>query len=262
VTAALWQQIAEIYLYREMLRNLVARELRARYKGSVLGFLWTFFNPLFMLVVYSAVFSHVMRVQVENYAMFLFVALLPWNYLAQSVQQAAASLVQNAGLVKKIYFPRAVLPLSVVLANLFNYLFGLGILIPALLAFKIRLTPALLAFPAVLLVQTLLVAALALLVAVGNVYFRDLEHIVGIALMAWFFLTPVLYPLEAIPAEVRGYFLLNPMTPIVDAYRALFFHGAWPDWGQLWRTGLGGLAVLLLALAGFTHWQRAVAEEI
>ncbi|MBC7107109.1 MAG: ABC transporter permease, partial [Firmicutes bacterium] len=112
----MWQQIAEIYAYREMLRNLVARELRARYKGSVLGFLWTFFNPLFMLVVYSAVFSHVMRVQVENYAMFLFVALLPWNYFAQSVQQAAASLVQNAGLVKKIYFPRAVLPLAVVLA--------------------------------------------------------------------------------------------------------------------------------------------------
>ncbi|MBC7106770.1 MAG: ABC transporter permease, partial [Firmicutes bacterium] len=101
-----------------------------------------------------------------------------------------------------------------------------------------------------------------LLVAAGNVYFRDLEHIVGIALMAWFFLTPVLYPLEAIPPGARGYFLLNPMTPVVDAYRAVFFYGAWPDWGQLWRTGLGGLAALLVALAGFVRWQRAVAEEI
>ena len=116
----MWQELKEIYLYREMLRNLVARELRARYKGSFLGFLWTFLNPLLMLVVYSIVFSFVMRVQVEKYTMFLFVALLPWNYLSQSVLQSAASLVQNANLVKKIYFPRAVLPLSVVAANMVN----------------------------------------------------------------------------------------------------------------------------------------------
>lgn len=156
-----WQQLKELYLYREMLRNLVAKELRARYKGSVLGFFWTFAHPLLMLTVYSVVFSFVMRVKVENYAMFLFAALLPWNYLAQSMIQSSGSFIHNAGLVKKIYFPRAVLPLSVVFANLINYCLGLCVLLPALLLFKIKLTAALLAFPVVLALQTLTPPSLA-----------------------------------------------------------------------------------------------------
>jgi ABC-2 type transport system permease protein len=258
----LWQELKEIYLYREMLRNLVARELRARYKGSVLGFLWTFLNPLLMLIVYSIVFSFVMRVQVEKYTMFLFVALLPWNYLSQSVLQSAGSLVQNANLVKKIYFPRAVLPLSVVAANMVNYVLGLAILIPALLAWRIELTWAVLAFPLVLAVHTLLVVALALLFSVGYVYFRDLEHIAGILMMIWFFLTPVLYPADIVPPNLRPLFNLNPATPVIEAYRAIFFYGRWPDWGELGCLALALACFLLLAWAAFTRLERAVAEEV
>lgn len=142
----MWHQIREVYFYREMLKNLVSKELRARYKGSVLGFLWTFFNPLLMLIVYSVVFSFIMRIETENYAMFLFVALLPWNFLSSSIMQGAASLVQNGSLIKKIYFPREILPLSIVIANLINYLLSLFILIPALIFFKIKITPAILSF--------------------------------------------------------------------------------------------------------------------
>ncbi|MGB9905629.1 MAG: ABC transporter permease [Desulfotomaculales bacterium] len=258
----MWEQLKEIYAYREMLRNLVAKEIRARYKGSALGFLWTFFNPLLMLVVYSIVFSFVMRVQIENYAMFLFVALLPWNYLSASVIQGAASLVQNSALVKKIYFPREVLPLSAVLANLVNYLLSLLILIPALLAFKIRLTAALLAFPVVLLVETMLVTSLALCVSVANVYFRDLEHIVGILMTVWFFLTPVLYPVDVIPDEVKPFFSLNPATPLMEAYRAIFFSGRWPDWASLGYLAAGLAALLTMSLALFNRLQKNVAEEI
>ncbi|MDD4169501.1 MAG: ABC transporter permease, partial [Desulfotomaculaceae bacterium] len=114
----MWQQIKEIYIYREMLKNLVAKELRARYKGSILGFFWTFFNPLLMLIVYSVVFSFVMRIQTENYTMFLFVALLPWNFISNSIMQGTSSIVQNGALIKKIYFPREVLPLSIILTNI------------------------------------------------------------------------------------------------------------------------------------------------
>lgn len=256
------EQIKEIYVYREMLRNLVAKELRARYKGSVLGFLWTFFNPLLMLVVYSIVFSFVMRVQIENYAMFVFVALLPWNYLSVSVLQGAATLVQNGALIKKIYFPREVLPLSVVLANLVNYLLSLLILIPALLAFKIKLTAALLAFPAVLLVETMLVTSLAFCVSVANVYFRDLEHIVGILMTVWFFLTPVLYPVDIIPSDVKPFFGLNPATPLMEAYRSIFFYGHWPDWASLGYLAAGLVVLLTLSLVFFNRLQRNIAEEI
>ncbi|RDV81841.1 ABC transporter permease [Ammonifex thiophilus] len=258
----MWRQMKELYLYREMLRNLVAKELRARYKGSVLGFFWTFLNPLLMLVVYSLVFSFVMRAQMQNYAMFLFVGLLPWNYLANSLIQGTASLVHNASLVKKIYFPREVLPLSVVLANLVNYLLSLLILIPALLIFKVHLTAALAAFPLVLLVQTLLVIPLTLLVSVATVYFRDLEHIMGILTMAWFFLTPVIYPSEIIPPELKPLFNLNPAAPIIEAYQAVFFYGRWPDWASLGWLALGGSFFLVLGFRLFDRFQRRVAEEI
>lgn len=259
---ALWQRLAEIYAYRELLLNLTAKELRARYKGSVLGFLWTFFNPLLMLLVYSAVFSYVMRMGIEKYAMFLFVALLPWNYLSSSVLQGAACLVHNSSLIKKVYFPREVLPLSVVLTNMVNYLLSLFILVPALLFFKVRLTAALAAFPAVLLVETLLVASLALLVAAANVYFRDLEHITGVLMTAWFFLSPVLYPVELVPESARRLFYLNPATPIMEAYRDIFFKGTWPDWGAL--AAVGGACTLLLLVCWwvFDRLQRGAAEEI
>jgi ABC-2 type transport system permease protein len=262
VFALVWQQLKDIYLYREMLRNLVSKELRARYKGSVLGFFWTFANPLLMLVVYSVVFSFIMRIQVENYAMFLFVALLPWNYLAQSTLQSAGSLVQNHGLIKKIYFPRAVLPMSIVLANLTNYSLGLFVLIPALLFFRIELTPALLAFPAVVALQTLLVVSVALLVAVATVYFRDLEHITTILMTVWFFLTPVLYPADLVPEHFRSIYMLNPVAILVDAYRSIFLYGRWPDWHALALLTPVLLALLLISFAVFERLQRAVAEEV
>lgn len=258
----MWQRMKEIYTYREMLINLVAKELRARYKGSVLGFFWTFFNPFLMLIVYSIVFSFVMRMNIENYAMFLFVTLLPWNYLSNSVLQGAASLVQNASLIKKVYFPREILPMAVVLANLVNYLLSLIILIPALLISGVKLTVALFAFPIIVTLQTLLVTGITLLVAVGNVYFRDLEHITGVLLTVWFFLTPILYPTKLVPKEVQPLFTLNPAAPIIEAYRNIFFYGYWPDWGRLAYVALGSLVFLLLTLLAFQRSQRAVAEEI
>jgi len=257
-----WQQLKEIYTYREMLKNLVSKELRARYKGSWMGFLWTFFNPLFMLVIYSVVFSFIMRMQIENYAMFLFVALLPWNFLANSILQSTSCIVQNGSLVKKIYFPREVLPFSIVIANLINYLLSLLILIPALLFFEIKLTVALLAFPVVLLTETILVTSLAFLLSVFNVYFRDLEHIVGILITAWFFLTPVIYPVALVPEKVRLFYYLNPATTLMDAFRNIFYYGTWPQWGTLGYLLLAITLLLFVSLKIFHHFQKRAAEEI
>ncbi len=258
----MWRAIREVYLYREMLRNLVSKELRARYKGSILGFLWTLLNPLLMLTVYTIVFSFLMRTPVENYAMFLFVGLLPWNYLSNSIIQGTGSLVHNASLIKKVYFPREVLPLSVVLANLVNYLLSLLVLIPALLIFKIKLTYALLAFPVILVIQTILVVAITFIVAIGNVYFRDLGHITGVMLTVWFFLSPILYSPEMIPENARGFLFLNPATPLIESYRDIFFYGRWPRWDLLGCIALVSIIFLLISLHIFDHLQRRVAEEI
>lgn len=258
----MFQQIMELYIYREMFKNLVFKELRARYKGSVLGFLWTFVNPLMMLVVYSIVFSFVMRANIEHYSMFLFVGLLPWNYLQTSVMMGNSSIVGNANLVKKIYFPRSILPLAVVASNLINYILSLFILIPALLIFNIKLTAALVVFPIVLLVQTLLVTALTLLVAAANVYFRDLEHISGVLLMAWFFLTPVLFPSSIVPDEVKPYFALNIMAPVIEAYRSIFFYGQFPDFAVLGRIAVLFACILFVSFILFNRMQKNFAEEL
>ncbi len=258
----LWQEFAEIYRYREMLRNLVARDLRARYKGSLLGFLWTFVHPLLMLAVYTFVFSFVLRIGGENFAMFLFVGLLPWQFHVQSLTIGSTCLVDNANLLKKIYFPRSVLPLATVYANLVNYLLTLIVLVPALLLSGIALTVAVSAFPLVVAVQTVLVTGFTLLFAIGNVYFRDLQHLVTVLVNLWFFLTPVFYGLEMVPASLRPVFLLNPVTPLIEAYRAIFLFGRWPHWPSLGAVALAGTAFALVSMAVFVYAQRRLAEEL
>lgn len=256
------EELGDLYRYRAMLQNMVATHLRSRYKGSVLGFLWTFVNPLMMLVVYSVVFSLVLRSSQENYAIFLFVGLLPWYYHAQSLQMGVGCLVQSAGLVKKVYFPRSILPLSIVFGNMMNFLFGLVILVPALLLSGVTPSPSWAAFPVVLASHTLMVLALALLFSVGNVYFRDLEHTLGVAINMWFFLTPILYTLDIVPERMRWPFLLNPLTPIVESYRDVLLHGRWPDWVLLGWLSVGFAGFLLVCLAVFVRAQRRVAEEL
>lgn len=258
----MWTSIVEVFQYREMLRNLIAKELRAKYKASVLGFLWTFINPLFMLIVYSIAFGIVLRIQQQNYSMFLFVALLPWNYLVVSIQQGTSAIVGNASFVKKIYFPRAVLPLAVVFANLVNFLLSLLIMVPALLLFHVRLTESVISLPAILFVQTLLVMALTLLASVGNVYLRDLEHIITVIILAWMYVTPIFYSASMIPSAWRGFFNANPATSIINAYRAIFFYGQWPQWSSLaWLTGIL-IVFLVMSWAVFGRAQRGLAEEI
>jgi len=256
------KQIQNIYLYREMLRNVVLRELRARYKGSVLGFLWTFVNPLLMLVIYSVVFSYILKTEIINYPMFIFVALLPWNYFVNSILQGTVSLVQNAGLIKKIYFPREVFPIAVVISNLVNYLLSLLIMIPALLLTGVHIKLPAISFPLILLVETFFVLAFALVLSVINIYFRDMEHLVGVIILALFYLTPVLYPLSLIPENIIWIFNLNPITPIIQAYRDIFFEGIWPDWAVLMKVGLFGLVLLVFSMRIFDRMQRDAAEHI
>lgn len=254
-------QCKEIVAYREMILNLVMKDLKAKYKGSVLGFFWTFLNPMLMLAIYSFVFSFIMKMQIPNYPLFILVALLPWNYLTQAVMQGAGCFIQNADVLKKIYFPREVLPISAVLSSLVNYVLTLVVLIPALWLFG-DLKATLVSFPVVLLVQTLFVLLIAMLVSVGTVYFRDLEHFLSIILTICFYLTPIIFPLELIPESFQWVFHLNPFTILIDAYRNLFLYGTWPDFQSLFIMAVILLVLNMIAFRVFALLQRNVAEEI
>lgn len=256
------KEIKEIYNYKQMLVNIVRKDLRSRYKGSFLGFLWTFVNPLLQLIIYSIVFPYLLRSNQENYPMFLFVALLPWIFFSSSLQGSTTSIVGSANLVKKIYFPRAILPLSVVSTNLMNYIYGLIIVFPALLLTGVNLTFHVFWLPIVLLVAFIFTLGLSLILSSLYVKFRDLEHIVGILVMVWFYLTPIVYSVDIFPANIVEIIGYNPMVSVINSFRDILLYGQSPDWASLTYAFLIGVIVLLVGIIIFRKFEKTFAEEL
>ncbi|AFM43262.1 ABC-type polysaccharide/polyol phosphate export systems, permease component [Desulfosporosinus acidiphilus SJ4] len=252
----------ETYTYREMLKNMVKRNLRTRYKASFFGFLWTFINPLLQLVVYSLVFSTIMRMNVEHYPMFLFVVLLPWIFFTSTTQEAANLIVSNNNIIKKVYFPREILPLASTTAGLVNLGLSFIICIIALLLFQIPLTLSLLALPIVMISEFIFTLGVSLVVSAINVYFRDVEHIWGIVIMAWFYLTPIVYPLNVVPAKYLGYIFLNPMVTLMEAYRDILYYGVFPYFPGIGLFTLMSFLILIFGYKLFKHLSKGFAEQI
>ncbi|MEF3304492.1 ABC transporter permease [Paenibacillus sp. GYB003] len=254
--------LKELISYRQMLVNTVRRDLRSRYKGSFLGFLWTFINPLLQLIVYSIVFPYLLRVQQENYPMFLFVALLPWIFFTSSVQGATTSITAGANLVKKIYFPRIILPLSVVCTNLMNYIYGLVIVFAALLLTGVHLTLNVFWLPIIILIEFIFIVGLAFILSALYVKFRDLEHIVGVVTFVWFYLTPIVFPISIFPEHIAQLIRYNPMVPIIESFRNVLLYGTQPNWGLLAYSVLVGVALLLIGVLIFTKSEKTFAEDL
>ena len=254
--------IKELYQYREMLKNLVRKDLRTRYKGSFLGFLWTFINPLLQLLVYTVIFTTIMRLDIDNYSMFLFVALLPWNFFSSSLMIGTGSIVNNKELIKKIYFPREIIPISVVTSGFVNLILSFVIVFIALFVSGIGITPAIVCLPVVLLVVYVMTLGFTLLFSALNVYFRDLEHILEIGTMAWFYLTPIVYKLDMIPARFLKLFFMNPMTPIIQAFRDILYYGILPDFTVLGINLAAGMLLVVFGHLVFQRLQKNFAEEI
>jgi lipopolysaccharide transport system permease protein len=252
----------EIYNFRQMLFSIVRRDLRSRYKGSFLGFLWTFINPLLQLLVYSIVFPYLLRIEQENYPMFLFVALLPWIFFITSVQMSTISIVSGASLVKKVFFPRLILPLSVVCTNLMNYIYGLVIVFSALLVTGVHLTFNVLWLPVVLMIEIVFILGLAINLAALYVKFRDLEHIVGVVTFVWFYLTPIVFPITIFPNKVANIIELNPMVPIINSFRNILLYGQQPDWSSLLYALIVGLILLIIGLFVFKISEKTFAEDL
>ena len=257
------QTVREIYSYRQMIVAFVRRELRGRYKGSFLGFLWTFLNPLLQLCVYSIVFSTILKSGIEKYYLFLFVALIPWIFFSSSVLGGAASIIAQKDMVKKIYFPREVLPISTVTTNFVNMLLCFIVVFAVVILSGIKLNfLALLCLIPVWIVEYILALGMAFLTSAVTVYFRDMEHILGILMMAWQYLTPVLYSYDIIPPQYQLIFDLNPMTPIISAYRDILYESKVPDLKSLISATVMGLVVLVIGWITFSKLKRRFAEEL
>src|SRR3954453_23209713 len=215
--------LAKLIRYRGLIQSLVARELKARYRGSVLGFLWSFINPLLLLLIYTFVFSVILPNRNElaqPYAVFMFCGILPWNWFASSLMEASGSLVQGGNLIKKVLFPAEVLPIVSVLANMVHFFLGLLILVAFLVGYQHWPDPlGLLWFPVVVLVQLVFTAGLALFLSALTVHYRDIRDLLANLLMFWFFATPIIYPWQ--DDNVRQYkwlFDLNPFTYLAVSY--------------------------------------------
>lgn len=245
-----------------MVYNLVHKDLRGRYKGSVLGFLWTFINPLLQLVVYTMVFSVILRAGIEKYYLFLFVALIPWLFFSTCISYGCAVILNEKNLVAKIYFPRQVLPVAFVTSNFVNMLYSFVVVL-AVVVFSVKVSiPALCCLPIVMVVEYVLALGCTLLVSAVTVYFRDLQHILGIVMMAWQFLTPVMYPVDMVPENMLSLFYLNPMTTVISAYRDILYYGRVPEIETLLIPAALAAVLLVIGVLVFERLQKNFAEEL
>lgn len=255
--------LKELYDYRQMIYSLVRKDLRGRYKGSVLGFLWTFINPLLQLIIYTIVFSVILRAGIDKFYLYLFVALVPWIFFQTSITGGSASIHSQQDLIKKIYFPREVIPISYVTSCFVNMLFSF-IIIFIIVAFSgVQLKVlGILCLLIIMFVEYILALGFAMIASAVTVYFRDLEHILGIVTMAWMYLTPIMYSIEMVPENLRSIFMLNPMTPIITAYRDVLYYGRIPHINTLLNGFLLGLATLVIGFSVFGKLKRHFAEEL
>lgn len=256
------KKIKEITVYKELLYNLTSKELKLKYKNSALGFFWSFLNPLLMLTVYTFAFKFIMRIEIENYSLVLLAGLLPWNFFNASVQGSTMSLVNNSHLIKKVYFPREIIPLSLIMSNFVNFLMTMIVLFVAMMLFGVPLGINILMLPVVLLLLVMFTTGLSLMLSALNVYYRDVSHFVEILFMAWIYLTPVIYSFSMIPEKYRIFLMLNPMTLVVELIRDTTIRNVFPDLKFLFALLVVSSITLAVGQRVFTKLERDIAERI
>ena len=264
----MFANIKKLFSYWELLVTLTRKELKVKYRGSVLGFFWSLLNPILTMVVYSFVFSIVLRAGIEEFAIFLICALLPFNFLSNSVNYGTGSIISNSNLVNKIYFPREILPLSIVFANLINFFFELIALFIVLAVLGYKFYLFLYILPLLIFIQFFLVVGMTLLVSALNVFFRDLQHLITIIMMVWFFGTPIIYPLYLVPEKYQIFIKINPMTIYATYYRNIFYYVKYPEGAGFPSTletlSALGITILIFFIGYFTFkkLEPRFAEEI
>jgi ABC-type polysaccharide/polyol phosphate export permease len=262
------RSLQKLVRYRGLIQTLVVRDLKARYRGSVLGFFWSFVNPLLLLLIYNFVFTKVLvgvhSKDMEPYALFMFCGILPWTWFSSSLLESSNTLIAGGNLIKKVLFPAEVLPIVTVLANMVHFFLGLPILGAFLIYYQRPVDPVeLLWFPVIVLVQLVLSTGLALWLSAMTVHFRDLKDLLGNVLTLWFFATPIIYPMLEAPENMRWWLNLNPITHLMISYQeVLFFPGPHGHWMWLLTLGAASLVVFLVGYFVFDRLRDSFAEEV
>ena len=250
-----------------LMESLVSKELKVRYKRSVLGFAWFLLKPLFNMVVFSIVFTRILRFggSIEHYALFLLAGLLPWNFFSSSLISASGSLLDNQKLIRSIYFPRAALPVASILANLVHLFLALVVLEVVLVLFGHYPGLSMLSLPAVLILFSLLTSGISLVISVGNVLYRDVAQIVEVFLLAWFYASPIIYPLSGevpISPGIISIMKFNPVAGVMEIFHSLFHHGVWPPVWCWISLSVWALIFLLAGIIIFRKMESRVVKEL
>ena len=252
----------ELYQYRELLKTNVQKEIRGKYKGSFLGVLWSFLNPLLMVLVYALVFPYIMRTNVDNYLVYLITGVIPWNFFTTCITTGCNCVWINGGIIKKVYFPREILPISVVVAGLINFLISCVIILLFVLFGGIGFSIQLLWLPLIAIIQSALSLGLLFILSAINVYVRDIEYLVGFLLNLLFYATPILYTADMFPESIRWVLYLNPMTTIIESYRNIFYYQQSPALTSLMIVFAVSFIILIIGYLIFKKLERGFAEEV
>ena len=251
-----------LYNYRELLKTSVKKEVRGKYKNSFLGIIWSFLNPLLQIAVYAIVFPLILRNNQENYVIFLCCGLIPWNFFATSINRSAFSFVENGNIIKKVYFPREIIPISVVTSETVNFLISSIIIVGFVVFGGLGISKYIVFYPIVLIAQYLIIMAISFIISSVCVYLRDLQHFIGVALQLLFYAAPVVYAPSSIPENFQWILNLNPMTYVINAYRDIFYNQTMINFKPL-------LIVIAVAIVGciigygvFYKLQKGFAEQL
>lgn len=265
------KNVKELWSYRELVLNLVVRDLKVRYKNSVLGVVWSWLNPLLMMLVFTLIFGFLWkREDIDNYSIFFLSGLLPWNFFTGSVLGGIPSVVGNGHLIKKVYFPREVLPLSVVLSNLVNFVVALPVFFLLALIFRQHITPWVLLLPIPILIQVIFSIGIVLILSTLEVFYRDTHMLMDPIIQAWFFITPILYTVSSEPITLLGItfnprlwlFRLNPMASIINTYQDILYHGTLTQFDFLARTAVTAVVILIFGYWFFRHFSKRFGEAV
>ena len=256
------EMFKNIYQYRELLKTNIKKEIRGKYKHSFLGVLWSFLYPLLQLAVYAIIFPLILRNTQDHYVIFLCVALIPWNYFTTIVTQSTGTIIANGDIVKKVYFPREILPISVVTSQLVNFLISTIIILAFVLFSGMGISKYILFYPVILLIQYIFSIGVAFIVSSATVFLRDLEHLISIAMMMLFYATPIAYSADTIPANFSFIITLNPMAHILNAYRDIFYYQRMPQLQTLAIIFAISVALFVIGYAIFNKLQKSFAEEL
>jgi lipopolysaccharide transport system permease protein len=255
--------MVSVYRYRGLVKNLVLKDLKLKYRDSVFGFLWSLANPLMLILVYSFVFGHVFRAGIERFPYFMMVGILPWNFFAQSLVMSTGSIVDNGGLIRKVALPLEVFPFATVAFNLAQYFLALVVLFPmAIFFFDVPPSWSWLGLFPLLLMHFFFTLGMSFMLSTATVFYRDVRHFTEIFLMLLFWLTPIVYEIKSVPAALRSVIYLNPASYFIMPYQDILYRGVFPSIEIILPATFLTLFVLVVGYTLFSFLKFRFAEEV